>query len=761
MFFLIAIVCLSALTSPYYALGEMEQKEFDGSSEIPASQTPRTPVEIAETTPRPSALADDGIINTAEQQLPQLPTEETVNTAEQQLPQLPTEETVNTAEQQLPQLPTEKTEQAINTAEQSAPAPDDISISSGSSGTNSVTNQSSIDEPVKDRSATNDVSSISSNNSSSIDYNDASSDGFISSGIEPTSPSLTNDTSSGIEPTSPSLTNDTSSGIEPTSPSLTNDTSNIGSHPSTNGSALQLAGSSFDTSSGILSSSDPNSVVHEIHPGDSQEFTFRDVSDKTNSTKSTKIKFDKSGGYKIGDSATLTITDKSANLDPNAINTVLVSVTSSSDQFGILVVFTETGPNTGEFRGSFLLSNAQSSFGPIPTIRTKTGDNINIVYVASHARLKASLDGVTQGGEVTVTDFAFSPLQKTFLGFNPVGNGAELTFTGVETNPDSTITVTMSYADAYIVGLPLDEFQIFKSNNGDDWELVNNLDDPVNSRPIIDTSAKTVTVTTTIDTSVPIIFMLGQCDGCGTGGFGSPGGVGGGLPLPGNGVVLDFLSPVVASQPTQPGPAPSLPPSLPNPQSSSELLITTALLEPSDTAALDPSSLSVMNSSTERLINSSSALGQVSDSKSNTLKAANFTVVLPQIGTVVLVFTNLLSQGPIDLTPIQLPSALSELKIEQASDALNSMSVKIGNSTYSMIGTPLQIGSPSVEFEGTLTVSVPYNANLASESDEVRLLFSDGGNWEDLTSGANSKEHIVIGELESLGTVVAAIKSKV
>jgi hypothetical protein len=452
----------------------------------------------------------------------------------------------------------------------------------------------------------------------------------------------------------------------------------------------------------------------------------------------------------------MTITDKSANLDPEAINTVAVSVSSSSDKFGILVQFTETGPNTGVFTGKFLLTDGPSSFGPIPSIRTKTGDNINIVYVASHARLKATLDGVTTGGEVTVTDFALSPLQKTFIGFNPIGNGATLTFTDVQTNPDSTITITMSYADAYIVGTPLDEFQIFKSNNGDDWELVNNLDDPVNSRPIIDTSAKTVTVKTTVDASLPIFFMLGQCDGCGSGGFGSPGaGGGGGVPLPGNGVVLDFLAPVVALPPTPPpSPTPNHP--ISNTPPSGEPLAVRTLL---GTPALVPASLSIVNSSAEQLINASSVPGQVSESKSNTLKASNFTVTLPHIGTVVLVFTNLLSQGPIVVTPIQSPSGLSALKIEQTSDTLKPMRIKIDNSTYSIMGTPLQIGPPSVNFDGRLTVSVPYNASLASETDQVRLLYSDGGNWEDLTSGVNLQKHYVVGDLESLGTVIAATTS--
>jgi hypothetical protein len=248
--------------------------------------------------------------------------------------------------------------------------------------------------------------------------------------------------------------------------------------------------------------------------------------------------------------------------------------------------------------------------------------------------------------------------------------------------------------------------------------------------------------------------MLGQCSGCGNGGFGSPGGGGGGgVPLPGNGVVLDFLAPVLALPSPSPNPPISnLPPS-PNTQA------TRTFPEPTNTALLAPATLSIVNSSAELLTNSSSVLGHFSHSKSNSLTPANMTVTLPHVGTILLDFTNLLSQGPIDVSPVQSPSGLSELKIEQTQTHLKPMSIKIENATYSIIGTPLKIGPPSVKFDGTLTISIPYNPSLANESDKVRLLFSDGGNWEDLTSGVNSLKHYVVGDLESLGTVIVATKS--
>ena len=799
LFFLVITVCLSAVNASIQALTDDDHKSFEGSIETSTFQTARSSENPADSTFQPTeSPAEETVIMPPEQLSQELSAEETVNTDEQLPQSLPAEDNIlndGPIEENTVTNPSSiiESKSGLIESHSSVNANDDISkitnssISinnngptldgstlSGDSTPPSSSNDhdnSSGTGPTSPSSSNNHDTSSDIGTTSPSPTNDTSSDigttspsptNDTSSDIGTTSPSPTNDTSSDIGTTSPSPTNDTSSDIGTTSPSPTNDTSlNIVTHSLTNGSTLTLGGFSSDTPSGILSSSDPNAVVHEIHPGNSQ-FTFRDISDNTNSTKNAKIKFNKPGGYNIGDNATVTITDKSANLDPEAINTVLVGVSSSSDKFGILVLFTETGTNTGVFTGKFLITDGPSSFGPLPSIRTKTGDNIKVLYVASHARLKATIDGVTEGGEVTVTDFALSSLQRTFVDFNPIGNGATLTFTDVKTNPNSNITITMSYADSNIVGTPLDEFQILMSNDGDSWTLVDNLADPKNGRPTIDKSSKTVTVTTALsDTSVPIIFMLGQCSGCGSGGFGSPGGGGGGgVPLPGNGIVFDFLAPVVAlppSPPTPPSPTPN--PPISNTPPSGEPLAFRTLSGSSNTAALFPASLSTVNSSTEQVINTSSVLGQVSDSKSDTLKAANFTVVLYQIGTVVLVFTNLLSQGPIDVTPIQSPSGLSALKIEQTSDALKPMRIKIDNSTYSIVGTPLQIGPPSVNFDGRLTVSVPYNARLAGETDEVRLLYSDGGNWEDLTSGVNPQKHYVVGDLESLGIVIAATKS--
>ena len=94
--------------------------------------------------------------------------------------------------------------------------------------------------------------------------------------------------------------------------------------------------------------------------------------------------------YRVGDVMTITVRDPNANVNRFFADTIEVIVKSTSDPGGIKVVLTETGTDTGVFKGSVLLSGALAV--GLNTLYVKPGDEITIVYggithkvrVASH-----------------------------------------------------------------------------------------------------------------------------------------------------------------------------------------------------------------------------------------------------------------------------------------------------------------------------------------------------------------------------------------
>src|SRR4029079_2451654 len=111
-----------------------------------------------------------------------------------------------------------------------------------------------------------------------------------------------------------------------------------------------------------------------------------------------------------------------------------------------------------------------------------------------------------------------------------------------------------------------------------------------------------------LDPSINTIFMIGDCPGCGTGGFGSPGGGGGGgVGLPGSGVVLAFLASVVPLTPPNEQPPPQPTGQTPSP---SLRFLTDADLQRANTAqGLITVSMSSTNTSAEFANNNSKLIG--------------------------------------------------------------------------------------------------------------------------------------------------------
>ena len=291
--------------------------------------------------------------------------------------------------------------------------------------------------------------------------NNYSSIQFVSSNSTFSSVLPKNNLSNNKIPSASLLSNNTS-GSTPSQ--LSNNTS--GSTPSqlsnnTSGSTPSL--SSNNPGTGLSVSAPPNSVVHTIANGNGQTVSFRNVTGPNgapagNTTATISLNAPP-GGFTLNSTPTITVNDPEANLNPNVVNTVVVNVTSSSDPHGILVTLSETGPNTGVFTGSFSFTSSASSGS---ALQVSPGDNIRVSYDASHARFSETINGITQPGNVIITDYVVptddSP-SCTDMGvciptssndgvpFLPIGGAVNVTVVGAQTDPNATDTVTMSYAN--------------------------------------------------------------------------------------------------------------------------------------------------------------------------------------------------------------------------------------------------------------------------------------------------------------------------
>ena len=85
----------------------------------------------------------------------------------------------------------------------------------------------------------------------------------------------------------------------------------------------------------------------------------------------------------------------------------------------------------------------------------------------------------------------------------------------------------------------------------------------------------------------------------------------------------------------------------------------------------------------------------------------------------------------------------------------------LDNTSYSLAGTVFVIGPTDSEFKGTAMVTIPYNATLAPQASEVRMLQFSGTAWEDVTSKPPADGKVVTGSLSRLWELIApAVKSQ-
>ncbi len=236
--------------------------------------------------------------------------------------------------------------------------------------------------------------------------------------------------------------------------------------------------SSQDSEISVASASDPNAVTQDILPGDGQHVSFGDISNQNNVTDVIDISLDQDS-YNLGDSPIVTIADGEANVDPNAVNTIQTRINSTSDETGIPITLTETGPNTGVFEGIFSFTTQPSS-AETGAIQVTSGDDIGINYTGTHPRMSADIDGVVEGGSITMKETIITDPSSP-IGL--IGGAVELTFsdkvvlgpnelTGPECPEGSCLgktTVTMSYANAPLGDQTPEAFTVWQNVPGIGW----------------------------------------------------------------------------------------------------------------------------------------------------------------------------------------------------------------------------------------------------------------------------------------------------
>jgi len=644
-----------------------------------------------------------------------------------------------------------------------AEVPGGISDSSGSNQVSSSSNDSSTENNQSPDEGTSGVTpsdgsigSLPSNSTvevgGSTNPEQSSSESPLNqSSVE--SPSSTNQ--SGVT-SSNSGFNGSSTGLS-TDHAASNETHDVASGPSANGNQLQP--SSEDSEISVASASDPNAVTQDVSAGAVQHVSFGDISNQDNVT-SIDISLDKSS-YNLEDSPKVTISDGEANVDPNAINTIQTRINSTSDETGIPITLTETGPNTGVFEGVFSFTSQPSS-AETGAIQVASGDDIGINYTGTHPRMSADIDSVVQGGSVTMKETLTDQSAPAGL----IGGAVELTLSDqvvlgpnevpVPDCPEGSClgktTVSLSYANAPLGAQIPEALTIWQYVPGLDW---------INLRDYQQYQPPGSITTIQVDTDKQTVTAYSPFKGNGVFSIGidnpGPGGGGGGIGFPGAGIVLDLIAPVTSTPPPSPPPASERPPvTIPD--------LTGTDDETSATAQGTDPSLVATNSTT------STTGGQPTDAatasiagagSSTTLRSGSDTIFIPGEGNITISFENLVSGQNLMASALKTPSDLLSLNITKDTNQVGRL-MALDNTPYDVVGTVFIIGPYDARLNGTTTVTIPYDANLTDidSGPGVRMLHFTGSSWEDVTATPPADGHFVTGTLSTLGPVVAAVKSQ-
>jgi hypothetical protein len=290
----------------------------------------------------------------------------------------------------------------------------------------------------------------------------------------------------------------------------------------------------FITGAALHSSKPANAIRQQIFVNAGEQIvTLREITNLHNVTSgdmAVTSRLDKSE-YRVGDTATITVIDPEANLDPEEVNTVSAGISSTRNPAGIVVELTETDINTSRFEGTIEIAEDGGDGGPL---QIGPGSDITLHYIGTHARMKATINGISESGIVEMSDAVVDVPDPDTFPFAPIGGAANLTLVDASLSPDGSISVSLSYANAALGDQAPETLRMWQQF-GSDWMEITL---PENA---IDLDAKTVTGQAILTGDSAFLFTLSAGPAGGGGGFG------GGLALPGAGVVLDFVAPIGAN----------------------------------------------------------------------------------------------------------------------------------------------------------------------------------------------------------------------
>ncbi len=437
------------------------------------------------------------------------------------------------------------------------------------------------------------------------------------------------------------------------------------------------------------------SARQQLYVGSDQRVVFYPLISRTVELNST--------GYDPGSSASLGINDANANLDKLAIDTIIATISSTSDPIGINITLSETSMNTGLFAGLFVLSEGSSSAADA-RVKVDVGDELQATYVTqSDAPFEVELKEVVESGILQL-----SPYKVTGVTWPVIGNSYELDLIDGALGSFGAMTITMSYANVEDLNPHNPVFLIILQRNVSSLEP-NTWVDITTAR---DTPQETVTGSSNLLSQFAITSSVF---------FPGPGGGGGGLPRPGTGILLDSGASIGGA----------------------------------------------IDSETD----SGSGGGGGGGSRSTTITRTTSgddveTTVRTESGTVAVQFESVKESSG------QLKVEANELSVfEDFFDELAFLPqdndehgiLRLDGSTYSTAGDVFDIDASSVNFEGDVMVTIPYDEGMVesfskSEMDVRFLHFNeDSGFWEDKTTGVDETANTVTGTLDSLSPVTAAI----
>jgi len=451
--------------------------------------------------------------------------------------------------------------------------------------------------------------------------------------------------------------------------------------------------------------------------------------------------------YRIGDIASIQITDPVRNRDSDQIENVNAIVKSTADTTGINLVFTESGADTGVFRADLAFSTDSSSSSP-PTLKISNTDTLSLSYTQGPAaRLFAKIDGIVEAGVIDISDISLTSADVN--GFARYGDAVGLDFVDTQLGIGGKVNVTMSYANVPLGNQDEELMGIYQritlpDGDGNPVNFWNEITQGVN------TSTKTVSGTSsTISPIGPNVFVLGYD-------VGEPGGAGGGIGRPGTGIVLDFVASLVPpashggggsstnSNPTDSGTG------VPEPPPSAGTAGVPAGGEQHATVTLNE------NGSGDSQTPPSDPAGSESE------EAAS--------NEVQLVFENVTVAGEITVSTESLSSF--SLLFDSTSGS-HAYLEGLNGANYTTVGDIFDIkASTELVFYGTVDVTIPYDMDLilsatadsgdSLDDSAVRFLHYNGSSWEDVTINLNTTSKTVTGRLTSdsgFSPVVAALIS--